>query len=128
MLETGIKGFACVNVTPANTALAMGSGTLAVFATPALAALVEQACWQSVAPHLEQGCCTVGSRLVLAHSAPSPLGAVVRCECTLVSLEKRKLFFTARMWDDAGEIGTAEHERFIVQGDRFREKAAARKA
>ena len=50
MLNPGIKGSASVAVTAANTAAAMGSGELNVFATPALAALVEKACWQSVAP------------------------------------------------------------------------------
>ena len=59
MLNPGIKGSASVAVTAANTAAAMGSGELNVFATPALAALVEKACWQSVAPELDPGCGTV---------------------------------------------------------------------
>ena len=50
MLNPGIKGSASVAVTAANTAAAMGSGELNVFATPALAALVEKACWQSACP------------------------------------------------------------------------------
>ena len=63
MLNPGIKGSASVAVTAANTAAAMGSGELNVFATPALAALVEKACWQSVAPELDPGCGTVGTKL-----------------------------------------------------------------
>ena len=55
MLTPGIKGHAALRVTTENTALAMGSGELNVFATPALAALVEKACWQSVAPELDPG-------------------------------------------------------------------------
>ena len=55
MLEAGIRGFAAVAVTPENTARAMGSGTLEVFATPALAALAEKTCWQSVAAQLDEG-------------------------------------------------------------------------
>ena len=74
MLEAGIRGRAFAAVTPANTARAMGSGTLDVFATPALAALAEQACWQSVAPELEPGCGTVGTKLSLEHTAPTPVG------------------------------------------------------
>ena len=58
MLNPGIKGSASVAVTAANTAAAMGSGELNVFATPALAALVEKACWQSVAPAAGSGCGT----------------------------------------------------------------------
>ena len=74
MLEAGLRGTATVAVTPANTARAMGSGTLEVFATPALAALAEQTCWQSVAPELEPGSGTVGAKLSLEHTAPTPGG------------------------------------------------------
>ena len=83
MLNPGIKGSASVAVTAANTAAAMGSGELNVFATPALAALVEKACWQSVAPELDPGCGTVGTKLELAHNAPTPVGMMVRCESEL---------------------------------------------
>lgn len=128
MLESGIKGSASVLVTAENTAAALGSGELNVFATPALAALVEKACWQSVAPALDAGCGTVGSALTLAHTAPTPVGMTVRCDCTLTAVEGRKLTFTATLYDDAGTVGHADHERFIVQNDRFQQKADAKRA
>ena len=71
MLNPGIKGSASVAVTAANTAAAMGSGELNVFATPALAALVEKACWQSVAPELDPGCGPVGTKLDLLRADPN---------------------------------------------------------
>ena len=108
MLNPGIKGSASVAVTAANTAAAMGSGELNVFATPALAALVEKACWQSVAPELDPGCGTVGTKLELAHNAPTPVGMMVRCESELTAVDGRKLTFSAVMYDDAGEVGRAE--------------------
>ena len=74
MLKTGILGRASLTVTGENTARAMGSGALPVLATPAVAALVEQAAWQSVQPELEPGCGTVGTRLDLAHKAATPVG------------------------------------------------------
>ena len=104
MLNPGIKGSASVAVTAANTAAAMGSGELNVFATPALAALVEKACWQSVAPELDPGCGTVGTKLELAHNAPTPVGMMVRCESELTAVDGRKLTFSAVMYDDAGEV------------------------
>ncbi|MDD6320477.1 MAG: thioesterase family protein [Oscillospiraceae bacterium] len=128
MLTTGIKGSSSVIVTEANTAAAMGSGELQVFATPALAALVEKACWQSVAPELDPGCGTVGSRLELDHTAPTPVGLTVRCDCTLTAVEGRKLTFEATMSDDRGPVGHAVHERFIIQNDRFQQKADAKKS
>ena len=75
MLNPGIKGSASVAVTAANTAAAMGSGELNVFATPALAALVEKACWQSVAPELDPGCGTVGTPAKLAAPPTSALSS-----------------------------------------------------
>ena len=101
---------------------------LNVFATPALAALVEKACWQSVAPELDPGCGTVGTKLELAHNAPTPVGMMVRCESELTAVDGRKLTFSAVMYDDAGEVGRATHERFIIQNEKFQKKADAKKA
>lgn len=128
MLNPGIKGTASVTVTADNTAAAMGSGELNVFATPALAALVEKACWQSVAAELEPGSGTVGTNLNLAHTAPTPVGMTVRCDCELTAVEGRKLTFSAVLSDDCGEVGRAVHERFIIQNDRFQKKADSKKS
>ena len=133
MLNPGIKGSASVAVTAANTAAAMGSGELNVFATPALAALVEKACWQSVAPELDPGKLfdrfyRADPKLELAHNAPTPVGMMVRCESELTAVDGRKLTFSAVMYDDAGEVGRATHERFIIQNEKFQKKADAKKA
>ena len=106
----------------------MGSGELNEFATPALAALVEKACWQSVAPALDPGCGTVGTKLELAHNAPTPVGMMVRCESELPAVAGRQLPFSAVRYDDAGEVGRATHERFIIQNEKFQKKADAKKA
>ena len=79
MLETGIRGKQSVAVTPENTAKTMGSGTLNVFATPALVALAEKTCWMSVADALDEGCGSVGTKLELEHTAPTPVGMTVTC-------------------------------------------------
>jgi len=127
MLNPGIKGSASVAVTAANTAAAMGSGELNVFATPALAALVEKACWQSVAPELDPGCGTVGTKLELAHNAPTPVGMMVRCESELTAVDGRKLTFAVTAYDETGPIGKGTHERFIIQNDKFLAKAQGKK-
>ena len=72
MLETGIRGRASCPVTQNNTAAAMGSGALPVLATPAVAALVEEAAWKSVQPFLAQGQGTVGTLLRRPPSSGSP--------------------------------------------------------
>ena len=93
MLETGIRSRQSVAVTPENTAKTMGSGTLNVFATPALVALAEKTCWMSVADALDEGCGSVGTKLELEHTAPTPGGMTVTCESELTAVEGRKLVF-----------------------------------
>lgn len=126
MLQPGICGHAELCVTTADTARALGSGELPVLATPAVAALIEKACWQAVAPELEPGKGTVGTRLALAHTAPTPVGMTVRCDCTLTAVDGRRLTFTARVCDVAGEVAHAEHERVVIDNDRFTAKAQAK--
>ena len=123
MLTPGIKGHSALRVTTENTALAMGSGELPVLATPAVAALIERSCWQSVAAELELDQGTVGTALTLAHTAPTPVGMVVHCDCELTAVEDRRLHFTARVYDYVTEVATATHERYIVDNERFTRKA-----
>lgn len=127
MLETGIKGTKTVTVNEANTAKTMGSGTLDVFATPALIALMEETCWRSVADQLEDGCGTVGTLLEIRHTAPTPIGMDVTCESELVEVDGRRLVFTVQAHDAKGLVGEGRHERFIINNDKFQSKANAKR-
>lgn len=126
MLKTGIKGMQTVTVSEENTAKAVGSGTLEVFATPAMTALMEKTAWQSVDGELEEGCGTVGISLDITHDAPTPPGMKVTCESLLTGIEGRKLIFEVQVFDERGLIGKGTHERFIVDDRKFQEKANAR--
>ena len=126
MLETGIKGTGTVTVNEDNTAKAMGSGTLDVFATPALIALMEETCWRSVANELEEGCGTVGTLLEIKHTAPTPVGMKVTCESTLTEVDGRRLVFEVISRDAKGVVGEGKHERFIIQNEKFQVKANAK--
>ena len=64
-----------------------------------------------------------GELPVLAHTAPTPVGMVVHCDCELTAVEDRRLHFTARVYDDVTEIAAATHERYIVDNERFTRKA-----
>ena len=72
-LEVGIKGTCTVTADESNSAKTMRSGTLDVFATPAMIALMEKTAWTSVAPYLEPGEGTVGIHLDISHDAPTPV-------------------------------------------------------
>ena len=126
MLETGIKGTRTVTVNEDNTAKAMGSGTLDVFATPALIALMEETCWRSVANELEEGCGTVGTLLEIKHTAPTPVGMKVTCESTLTEVDGRRLVFEVIARDAKGVVGEGKHERFVIQNEKFQVKANAK--
>ncbi len=127
IMETGIKGTKEVIVTDQNTAIALGSGTLRVFATPAMVALVEETAWRSVADALEEGQATVGTLLNIAHTSPTPIGAKVRCETVLTEIDSRRLVFKAEIFDEKGLIGSGTHERFVINEASFAQKAEKKK-
>ena len=105
----------------------MGSGTLDVFATPALVALAEKTCWMSVADALDEGSGSVGTKLELEHTAPTPVGMTVTCESELVAVEGRKLTFKVALHDEKGPVGGGTHERFVINNAKFAAKAEAKK-
>ena len=123
MLTTGIKGREEVVVSESNSAKTMGSGTLDVFATPAMIALMEQTAWRSIVPHLEEGYGSVGIRLDVTHDAPTPFGMKVWCESELVEVDGRRLVFRVDAYDEKGKIGGGLHERFVIQNEKFQAKA-----
>lgn len=122
MLKTGTKGIFKSVVADANTAIAMKSGSLPVFATPALAAAIEAASVACIAEELEPGLTTVGVSLNLKHISATPVGMEITAEAELLRIDGRKLMFKAAAFDGAGMIGEAEHTRVIVQAERFMEK------
>lgn len=126
-INVGSKGRAEAVVVEANTAAAVGSGLLPVFATPCMIALMENAAVNAVQSDLEEGQGTVGTHLDVSHDAATPLGMKVWAEAELTAVDGRKLTFTVTAYDEAGPIGKGEHQRFIIQNDRFLAKAESKK-
>lgn len=122
MLEKGLSGTSSVTVTTENTAVAMGSGDMQVFATPSMVALMENAAMCSVASELPQGSTTVGSEMNTTHIKPSGLGAVVTATAVLTQVEGRKLTFNVGARDAEGMIGEGVHIRFVVDREKFLSK------
>ena len=125
-MEKGIKGEGEIIVTEGNTAQALGSGSLAVLATPAMVALMEKTARLSVAPYLEEGQSTVGTLVNVKHLAASPVGMRITCKTELVDIDRRRLVFHVECSDEAGLIGEGEHERFIIDEAKFMAKAEAK--
>ncbi|MCL1853024.1 MAG: thioesterase family protein [Peptococcaceae bacterium] len=110
-------------VTDANTAIAVGSGSLDVFATPMMIALMEHAACECLADGLEPGQTSVGTRISVSHIAASHLGAAITATATIDSVSGRKIDFVVSAADGTKEIGNGKHSRMIVDADRFMEKS-----
>ena len=122
----GITNEKSVAVMMENTALAMGSGTLRVFATPAMIALCEGCCAESVEDLLDEGMTSVGVKVDIEHLAASPLGASILCKSRLVAVDGRTLDFEVEIYDNVDLIGKGRHTRFIVDAERFVTKTYAK--
>ena len=123
MLEPGIKGKKEIIVTNELTAKTFKSGTLDVYATPAMIALMEDVAFESVASELEEGNGTVGTLINVKHVAATPVGMKVTCESELTKIDGRALTFSVKAFDECGLIGEGVHERFIINEEKFQAKA-----
>ncbi len=127
MIEIGIKGRQEEIVTMELTASHIGSGTVRVFATPMMIALMEKTCRICVKPYLDEGQETVGTRVDVAHLSSTPVGMKVWCECELSEIDRRRLVFKVSAYDEKGIIGEGTHERFIIDVAKFQEKTENKK-
>ncbi len=109
-------------VTENNTALSVGSGSLKVYATPAMLALMEKAACEAIKELLGDGETTVGTNLNVNHVAATPVGMQVTATAELVSRDGREFTFKLTASDEKGLIGEGTHKRFCVLSDRFTEK------
>lgn len=123
-ITVGMKGRAEAVVNEQNTAIAAGSGTLPVFATPWMCALMEKAAWTAIAPGLNEGESTVGTGLNITHSSATPLGLKVWAESEVTLVDGKRIELNVTAYDEKGLIGKGTHERFIVTDTRFLAKTA----
>lgn len=126
VLTEGIKCVIEDIVIEDQTALILGSGGLAVYGTPAMIRLMEHAAWSSVEDCMGEGYSTVGTLMNVKHLSASPVGAHIRCESELVEIDGRKLVFKVSAYDDNGLIGEGLHERFIINSEKFMDRAKSK--
>ena len=127
-LEIGLKGRSETVVEESNTAAAVGSGLVPVFATPYMIALMENAAANTVAPHLEAGQGTVGTHLNVSHEAATPIGMKVWAEATITAVSEngKMVDFAVKAWDEQGPIGQGTHTRAIINAERFLAKCRSK--
>ena len=126
-LEPGLSGKAERVVSGADTALEIGSGSVPVFATPMLVALMECAAINSLDGLLPEGLTTVGTKIDISHTAATPVGMTVTAHASLLEVDRKRLVFEVSAEDGSGEVGKGRHERFIVDKEKFISRARGKK-
>ncbi len=126
--EIGIKGRSETVVTLENTAAAVGSGLVPVFATPQMIAMMENASVDALAPYMEEGQGSVGTFVNISHDAATPIGMKVWAESVLIEKNGKALTFSVTAYDEEGVIGKGTHGRFIIDYKRFLEKSEQKKS
>ena len=127
MVEPGLTNEKTWLVDEKHLASAFGSGLVDVLATPVLVGFCEETARSAVDPFLGKGQKTVGTSITLQHTAATPPGMRVTVRARLVEVEKRRLRFVIDARDELEPIGEAEHERFIIDTERFERRVAEKR-
>ena len=127
-IPVGAKGRAEMAVTSDKTAAAVGSGSLAVFATPWMIAMMELSACNALAPFYDAGQSSVGTKLDVTHDAATPVGMKVCAEAEVIEVDRRRIVLKVTAWDETGVIGRGTHERFLINAEKFLAKTEAKKA
>ncbi|MCG9480086.1 MAG: thioesterase family protein [Actinomycetia bacterium] len=122
-LEQGLAGQARITVNDSNTAMAYGSGTVDVFATPSMIALMEEAAIKAVDHKLPAGLATVGTRIDVKHMAATPVGMSVTANAELIETDGPKLKFKVEAYDGKEKIGEGIHYRFVINLDQLKQRS-----
>ena len=121
-ITVGMKGQAFADVERADTALEVGSGSLLVYATPCMVALMEGAACEALEGAVPEGKTTVGTELNIKHVSATPVGMAVRAEAEVTAVEGAAITFTVTAYDEAGIIGEGVHKRVMISEQKFLER------
>ena len=122
-ISVGMNGEAWTEVEKEDTAQIVGSGSLLVYATPCMVALMEGAACEAIAEALGEDQTTVGIALNIEHISATPVGLEVHAEAEVTAVEGKVISFEVKAFDEVGEIGHGTHKRVIVNSQKFLDKA-----
>ncbi len=119
-LEPGLTNELNMTVAEDDTARASGGGTLPlVLSTPRMISYMERTAHQALLPYLAEGQTSVGTVVNIRHLGATPVGMQVRFRAELLEVDRRRLRFKVEAWDELEKVGEGEHERFIIDWQRF---------
>ena len=121
-ITVGMKGEVSTLVEKEDTAAEVGSGSLLVYATPCMVALMEGAACEAIESAMSEGQTSVGTELNIRHVSATPVGLEVRAEAEVTAVEGKIVTFQLTAYDEAGVIGEGTHKRCIISSQRFLDK------
>ena len=122
-ITVGMKGEVSTLVEREDTAREVGSGSLLVYATPCMVALMEGAACEAIEEAMDDSKTTVGTELNIQHLSATPVGLEVRAEAEVTAVDGKVITFEVRAYDEAGEIGKGTHKRVVINSQKFLDKA-----
>ena len=127
ILQPGMHKEDTFQVTDERTAIQIGSGESRVLATPWMIAFMERVSHGMLAAKLPAGFSSVGVAVNVRHLAPTPVGYTVRVRSEIKSIDGWRVNFHVEAWDSNEQIGEGEHQRFVIDEQRFLKRAAAKR-
>ena len=121
-ITIGMKARVDTLVEREDTALEVGSGSLLVYATPCMVALMEGAACEAIASALPEGKTSVGTMLNISHLSATPVGLEVYAEAEVTEVAGNTITFAVTAYDESGKIGEGTHQRAVISSQRFLEK------
>lgn len=121
-IEPGLVGEFSTVVMDSDTAAAVGGGLPPVLSTPRVVSLLETTAHSAIKPYLAEGQTSVGVSVNIRHTAATPVGMKVRFRMELLEVDGRRLRFKVEAWDEVEQFAEGEHERFIIDSQRFSER------
>lgn len=118
-IQPGMTGTSTLTVAPEHTAPRVGSGRIAVLATPVMINVIEAAALAAMEQLLPDGHQSLGIHLDVRHFAATPVGLTVTATAEVTAIEGRTITFRVEARDDREAIGDGTHQRVVVNVDRF---------
>lgn len=126
LVHAGMNREASFRVGEENTAIHVGSGNSKVLATPWMIAFMERTSHQLLAEVLPEGFSSVGIQVDIRHLAPTPVGSTIRVKTQVQEINGARVTFEVQAWDHVEKIGQGTHQRFVIDEQRFLQRASAK--
>jgi predicted thioesterase len=127
LIQKGMTREEMFQVAEEHTAIHVGSGGSRVLATPWMIAFMERVAHRLLAENLPAGESSVGVLVDVRHLAPTPIGAAVRVQVEIVTMDGAQVTFSVQAWDQAEKIGEGRHQRVLINEARFLRRVEGKK-